>query len=259
MYSTGRWVMKERRLGRSTVQWMAMSTGVAFATYVGYAGFTWLRYGHAKPSSRDKSDAMDAMLDQFMPSYDVAIRDDVRVAAPAEITQQVASGIDIQRLAVARLLFNARSALLGGHQEKAGRSRPLLAWMTSLGWIVLAEIPGRAVVIGTITRPWEADATSHIVPPVEFAVFHEPDYVKITTAWGATPLGSDACHFTLRTRVTTTDAIARRRFRRYWSLFSPGSLLIRNVGRYLIKGQAERQARSLTAAEQPVTTMRAVH
>jgi hypothetical protein len=244
--------MEEQHPGRSTVQWMAISTGVALATYAAYAGFTWLRYGHAKPSSRDKG---DAMLDQFMPSYDVAIRDDVCVAAPAEITQRVASGIDIQRLAVARVLFNARSALLGGDQEEAGRSRPLLAWMTSLGWIVLAEIPGRAVVIGTITRPWEADATTRIVPPVEFAAFDEPDYVKITTAWGATPLRSGACRFTLRTRVTTTDAIARRRFRRYWSLFSPGSLLIRYVGRYLIKGQAERQARSMTAAGQPVTTM----
>lgn len=235
--------MEEQRPGRSTVQWMAMSTGVALATYAAYAGFTWLRYGHVNPSSRDEGDAMDAMLDQFMPSYDVAIRDDVRVAAPAEITQQIATGIDIQRLAVARILFNARSALLGGGQKEAGRSRPLLAWMTSLGWIVLAEIPGRAVVIGTITRPWEADATSHIVPPVEFAAFHEPNYVKITTAWGATPLRSGACRFTLRTRVTTTDAIAQRRFRRYWSLFSPGSLLIRAVGRYFIKGQAERQAR----------------
>ena len=252
MYSTGRCAMEEQHLGRSTVQWMAISTGVALATYAAYAGFTWLRYGHAKPSSRDEG---DAMLDKFMPSYDVAIRDDVRVAAPAEITQRVASGIDIQRLAVARVLFNARSALLGGDQEEAARSRPLLAWMNSLGWVVLAEIPGRAVVIGTITRPWEADATSRIVPPVEFAAFHEPDYVKITTAWGATPLRSGACRFTLRTRVTTTDAIARRRFRRYWSLFSPGSLLIRYVGRYLIKGQAERQARSMTAAGQPVTTM----
>jgi hypothetical protein len=244
--------MEEQHPGRSTVQWMAISTGVALATYAAYAGFTWLRYGHAKPSSRDEG---DAMLDQFMPAYDVAIRDDVRVAAPAEITQQVASGIDVQRLAVARVLFNARSALLGGDQEEAGRSRPLLAWMTSVGWIVLAEIPGRAVVIGTITRPWEADATSRIVPPVEFAAFHEPDYVKITTAWGAMPLRSGACRFTLRTRVTTTDAIARRRFRRYWSLFSPGSLLIRYVGRSFIKGQAERQARSMTAAGQPVTTM----
>ncbi len=246
--------MEEQHPGRSTVRWMAMSTGVALATYAAYAGFTWLRYGHAKPSSRDEG---DAMLDQFMPSYDVAIRDDVRVAAPAEITQRVASGIDVQRLAVARILFNARAALLGGNQEEAGRSRPLLAWMTSLGWIVLAEIPGRAVVLGTITRPWEADATStsRIVPPVEFAAFHEPDYVKITTTWGATPLRSGACRFTLRTRVTTTDAIARRRFRRYWSLFSPGSLLIRSVGRYLIKGQAERQARSMTVAGCPVTTM----
>ncbi len=251
--------MKERRPGRSTVQWTMISIGAALATYATYAGITWLRYGHAEPSSRDEGDAMDAMLDQFMPSYDVAIREDVYVAAPAEITQRVASEIDIQRLAVARLLFNARSALLGGDQEETGRTRPLLAWMTSLGWIVLAEIPDRAVVIGTITRPWEANATSHIVPPVEFAAFHEPDYVKITTAWGATPLRADACRFTLRTRVTTTDAIARRRFRRYWSLFSPGSLLIRYAGRYLIKGQAERQARSIKAAEQPVTTMRAVH
>jgi len=45
------------------------------------------------------------------------------------------------------------------------------------------------------------------------------------------------------TRVMTTDPAARRKFRRYWSIFSPGIVLIRRVALRLTKLDAERRAR----------------
>lgn len=235
--------MAAQHPARATLRWMAISTGITLATYGAYVGFTWLRYGHAKPSSRDE---VDAILDQFMPTYDIAIQDDTPVEAPAAIIQQVASRTDIQRLAVARALFNARARVLGGGQAEteteSEHPRTLLAWMRSIGWIVLAEIPDREVVVGAITRPWEANPVPRIVTPAEFAAFHEPGYVKIATAWGATPLDLNTCQFTIRTRVATTDATARQRFGRYWALLSPGSRLIRYAANTLIKREAARQA-----------------
>ena len=46
--------------------------------------------------------------------------------------------------------------------------RGLLAAVQSLGWRVLAELPGREVVVGGVTQPWEADVTFHGLPPDEF-------------------------------------------------------------------------------------------
>jgi cation transport ATPase len=45
------------------------------------------------------------------------------------------------------------------------------------------------------------------------------------------------------TRVIATDPAARRKFRRYWSIFSPGVVLIRRVALRLTKLDAERRAR----------------
>jgi hypothetical protein len=94
------------------------------------------------------------------------------------------------------------------------------------------------------------------VSPDEFAAFAEPGYVKVVTAWAAAPLGAQASRFTIRTRVTTTDATARRSFRRYWAGFSPGILLIQRMGLGLVKSRAERQARG--AALPPPSAPRAI-
>jgi len=42
--------------------------------------------------------------------------------------------------------------------------------------------------------------------------------------------------------VMATDPAARRKFRRYWSIFSPGIVLIRRVALRLTKLDAERRA-----------------
>ena len=107
---------------------------------------------------------------------------------------------------------------------------------------MLAEIPGREVVVGAVTRPWEADATFRSIEPGRFAEFSEPDYVKIAWTLRADPI--DAAHsvFRTETRVVATDATARRKFRRYWSLLSPGIIMIRWVTLNPVRREAERRA-----------------
>jgi hypothetical protein len=48
--------------------------------------------------------------------------------------------------------------------------------------------------------------------------------------------------FRTETRVTATDATARAKFRRYWSLVSPGIVAIRWVMLQPVKREAEREA-----------------
>ena len=54
--------------------------------------------------------------------------------------------------------------------------------------------------------------------------------------------------FRTETRVTTTDAEARTKFRRYWSVFSPGIVLIRWLALEPVRREAERRVRTTRAA-----------
>lgn len=70
--------------------------------------------------------------------------------------------------------------------------RPLLAQMRALGWGLLAELPGREIVVGAVTQPWAADVVFRALRPDEFAVFDEPGYVKIAWTLRADPRGAAA-------------------------------------------------------------------
>ena len=97
-------------------------------------------------------------------------------------------------------------------------------------------------MVGAVTQPWKADVEFRGMDPEEFAAFNEPGFAKIVWTLGVEPLTEKASVFRTETRVATTDAESRSRFRRYWSVFSPGILLIRYETLRLVKREAERMA-----------------
>jgi hypothetical protein len=167
------------------------------------------------------------LLDRFMPSYDVAKRYAVRVPTTPAEALAIAGGVDINDVWAVRAIFRCREILLGATPGPARPPRGLLADMQSLGWVILAETPGREVVAGAVTRPWEANVTFRSIPAAQFAAFAEADYVKIVWNLRANPTGPSASVFSTETRVTATDAEARAKFRRYWRLMSPGIIVLR--------------------------------
>lgn len=156
----------------------------------------------------------------------------------------MARELDIQRSPIVRGIFILRTlpSLLHGEPGR-GSSRSLLAETLAIGWRVLAEVPEREIVVGAVTQPWEPVVTFHPLPPDEFAAFNEPGYAKIVWTMAADPLGPNESMFITRTRVATTDVMARERFRRYWAVFSPGILIIRYLALRLVKVEAERGPR----------------
>jgi hypothetical protein len=225
------------RTVRRALQWAAGAVGAAAGAYAAYVAVTWLRYGrpsHAEP------DAADPVLDRFMPVYEVAERHQARVEAPAEVTFSAACGQDLSALPLVRAIFTAREIVLGSEPDTAVRPRGLLALTQSLGWGVLAEVPGREIVMGAVTQPWLANVVFRAVPPEAFAAFDEPDHVKIVWTLRADPVGPHASIFRTETRVQTTDAAARAKFRWYWARFSPGIRLIRSLSLGPLKRAAER-------------------
>jgi hypothetical protein len=83
------------------------------------------------------------------------------------------------------------------------------------------------------------------LPPGEFAAFGEPGYMKILWTLRTDPIGPGESLFSTETRVVSTDATARARFRWYWSSFSPGMILIRWLSLGPLRAEAERRARSV--------------
>jgi hypothetical protein len=184
----------------------------------------------------------------FMPNYEVADRHKITVAAPAEITLSAAGEIQLENSTLIRAIFKGRELVLGGEADRKVRPKALLEEVKSLGWSVLAELPGREIVMGAVTKPWEANPVFRALPPDEFNGFQEPGYVKIIWTLRAIPDGNGRSIFRTETRAVATDVEARRKFRRYWAFLSPGIIAIRSVMLPAVKAEAERRWIEIAAA-----------
>jgi hypothetical protein len=239
---------------RPIARWAAAGLALAAGAYAAYVGVAWYRYGH--PSRAARPEEQDELLDRFMPAYEVAGRHHVRVAAPADVTLAAARDMDLQASSVARAIFKGRELILGATPDTRSRPHGLLAEVQSLGWGVLAEVPGREIVVGAVTKPWEPNVTFRALPPDEFAAFREPDYVKIAWTIRADPIGSTESIFRTETRAVATDPRARVRFRPYWSFLSPGMFVIRWMSLAPLKKEAERRAREAASVRTGATMAR---
>ncbi len=222
---------------RSILRYLAFGTGAAVGAYAAYVSATWLRYGNPP---RPGSDEEDPLLDRFLPQYDIVERHHVRVNAPAEVTLSAACRTSLSQSPIVRGIFRAREILLGAARDERPHPRGLLDEVRALGWAVLHEVPGREIVVGAVTKPWEPNVTFRAIAPDEFASFAEPDYVKIAWTLRADPAGDAKSVFRTETRAVSTDAGARIKFRRYWSLLSPGIILIRWLLLGPVRAEAER-------------------
>lgn len=196
----------------------------------------WARYGH--PAAAGVS---DSLVDRYMPSYEIAERHAIGVNASAGVTDAAARAFDLERSWIVHAIFAGRSGLLSNTQPVSQHLS--LGELQSMGWGVLADVPGRELVFGAVTQPWRGDVRFRPLPPATFTSFDSAGYVKIVWTLAVDSLGPARSRFRTETRVLTTDGSARARFRRYWAMFSPGILLIRWQAIRLVRADAERRAR----------------
>lgn len=149
--------------------------------------------------------------------------------------------MDLEDSFLVRAIFKGRKILLGADPDAKPKARGLVAVTKELGWEVLAEIPGHEIVMGAVTRPWEPNVVFRGIPAEHFAAFNEPDYVKIVWTLWADAIGPYSSIARSETRAVATDASARRKFRWYWSRFSVGIVLIREMSMRIVKKEAERR------------------
>ena len=229
------------RVIRTLCRLAAICAGVGAGAYAAYAAVAWVRYGRIRQTSGDDH---DLWLDRYLPTYDVVERHEIDVNAPAAVTFSASCDLDLQQSTLIAAIFKGRDAILGGAADLTDRPRALVPWAKTLGWRMLADAPDRELVMGAVTRPWEANVVFRPVPSERFASFDEPNWVKIAWTLRVDPVSASRSVARTETRAVATDPIARRRFRRYWSLFSPGIILIRREALRLVKADAERRARA---------------
>jgi hypothetical protein len=224
---------------RSSGRWLAGAAALTAATYGLYAAAVWLRYGqHPEPTA----DERDPHLDEFMPRYEVVERHHIEIAAPADLVMAAAREMDVAQSRISRAIFKARQLAMGAAPEPDRTTRGIIDETMALGWGVLADVPGREIVMGAVTKPWEGDVKFVAVPPDQFASFAEPGFVKIVWTLRADSRGPSTSIFRTETRVLATDDDARSRFRKYWAFVSPGIWLIRRMTLGPLKADAERRA-----------------
>jgi hypothetical protein len=223
---------------------IAKGLGIGVIGAAGVYGFLvawgWYRYGYpsaAPPAERD------VLLDTFMPAYDIGERHHIAVNAPAALTLQSAASMDVEASPVVRAIFRTREFVMGATAARRRAPQGFIDEMRSIGWGTLAEVPGRQIVMGAVTQPWTADVVFRALPPAEFRAFSEPGFVKIVWTVRADAVGEYASVFRTETRAVPTDALARAKFRRYWSLVSPGIVAIRWLLLRPVKLEAERRTR----------------
>ncbi len=223
---------------RMTGRLLAAGVGLSAAGYAALAAMTYNRYGTA-PATYEGSE----LIDRFIPAPEIEERHAIRVAAQAPAVFTAACSVDVGESALVRGIFRARELARGGEpeQDAARTTRGLVAQAKSIGWGVLAEIPGEEIVFGAVTQPWVAHPVFRPLPPAEFMVFDEPGYVKIAWTLRADAIDGRTSVARTVTRAATTDARSRRLFRRYWSAVMPGVVLIRRLMLRQIKLNAERR------------------
>jgi hypothetical protein len=236
--------MNSRQLAWFAAKWSAKGIGLAAFSYGAYAATTFLRYGRPRRGNRANA---DPVLDIFMPNYEVVDRHSVQIAAPADVVMAAASETNIEKSSLVRTIFKGREFILGSEGDRAIPPRGLLAEVQSMGWRVLAELPGREIVMGAVTKPWEPNPVFIGLAPDEFRKFQAPGYVKIAWTLRADAAGASEAVFRTETRAVATDAESRRRFRRYWSFLSPGIVAIRRIMLPAVKAEAERRFRTKAA------------
>lgn len=235
---------------------LAIGFGAASAGYAAMVAWNRVRYGKVSPS---RQPCGSGLLDRFIPDPDVVEHHQIAIDAPADVVVATATQMRLLDSPAIRAIFRLRELAMGGEPDPRPHPSALLEQMRSIGWVVLAERAGREVVLGAVTQPWLAAPVFRSIPAGEFEAFAEPGYVKIVWTLQADPVDETHAVFHTETRVCTTDAAARDRFRNYWSYVAPGVALIRLALLRPLKHEAERRfrvERSMEIAEVPDVTLR---
>jgi hypothetical protein len=169
------------------------------------------------------------LLSEVLPEYDFRERHSRHVAAPPERVFAAVRELCADDTPAVRVLFRLRGL-------RGDTRRPIFDQMERFGFVVVAEEPGRELVVAAIGQPWRLRGGTR-PRGVDFRTFAEPGFAKMALNWRL-----EDGTLSTETRVRLTDAQARRAFRRYWLVIRPFSGLIRRAWLRAVARRAEAPA-----------------
>ena len=201
------------------------------------AGIVLVVCGMVWPAPLRRVEAERSALDHFMPAYQFSEFHEIQIhAAPANVYRAVRE-VTADEIFLFRTLTWIRDphrSLLRGQAAPSGK--PLLDVATRSKFRVLAEQPGREIVLGTVVV-W--DGVSRIHTAEEFRGFDRPGNAISAINFLVRDDGGGWCTLSTETRVFAMDARTHRRFARYWRMIYPGSSMIRYFWLRAVRKRAE--------------------
>jgi hypothetical protein len=203
------------------------------------AGTASLLVGFGLPAGETRVSDPATRLDALLPVYQFGEFHEIDVAAPPARVFAAVKAVTASEIRLFRLLTWIRSPSWPSTERPenilaAPPDKPILDVALAGGFLLLAEVPEREIVFGTLVccgPPPVREAASLIA-------LDRPGYAKAFMNFTVRPAGTTS-HVTTATRVFATDPAARRRFSTYWRLIYPGSALIRRSWLQAIKRRAE--------------------
>ncbi len=199
--------------------------------------------GVALPAPPRRVPEKVSILDSFIPSYQFSEHHEIRVRATPARVHEAVWRVTAEEIRLFRALTWIRSPRLTRGEGEASilnapAKRPILEVATSSGFMLLADQPGREVVVGMIVVA-PSRSRERIDDPQDFAALDAPGYAKAVMNFRMEDEGGGWTRLTTETRVYATDASSRRRFAAYWRTIYPGSALIRRMWLRAIRERAE--------------------
>jgi hypothetical protein len=198
----------------------------------------------AAATARSESGRAPALIDAYLPAFDVRDYRATRVAAEPAAAYAAFRSLDLKRSRLVRLLFSIRTLPEWFRERRSVSNPPYASFLDealAVGWTILEEAPGRELVVGAVTQPWAPVVRFHGLPAAEFVEFAQPGFTRIAWSIAARPAEPGMTELVTETRVAATDPVSRKRFRRYWFFVNPGIRLIRILSLRLIRRDLERR------------------
>lgn len=180
------------------------------------------------------------LIRNYLPEFEYREQITTLVVAAPSTAYNAMRSLDFSRSWLIRSIFAIREflyRLFGKHSNKTKPSvfGSLVESALKLGWSVLEEVPDHELVVGAVTRPWEAKVIFQGLSDLEFIAFSEPGFTKIVWNIAVQEVKPGVTQLSTETLVALTDSFARRKFRYYWFLFSPETRLVRFAALRVVK------------------------
>ena len=236
-----------RRLGVPTRRRGALLFVVGLAVWIA---------GVFLPAPDRRAPTVASRLDEVVPVWQFEERHETRIHASPAAVEAAIRAVTAREIALFRILTWLRSPRLPGTNTPESllappADEPILAVALRSGFQLVAEEPGRELVLGAVVL---APASLRALPaaelerlrseftPEKFRALSDPGFAKAAMSFRWTDEGNGWTRLTTETRIFATDAHAKRRFAAYWRLIYPGSSLIRHTWLAAIRRRAESAA-----------------